>query len=132
MTVLVAHFGFSVPLTTFFLGTAAFAAVPFAAFTGYLSYFWVQDALRKRHIARAPGSFWVNLLTFLLPRKVYADHFGQTIADMRDECAALDFEGRKWQRRWISLVYHGRIVLTLCLLIVVGVLKKISKIWSAI
>lgn len=78
------------------------------------------------------GHLALLVLSLAFPKKTFEKHFAPIIADMREETNELDAEGRTVKRRYIVLVYHGSLILSVAAYIVFSVVKRAKAMWSAI
>ncbi|MBW4709582.1 hypothetical protein KX928_17485 [Roseobacter sp. YSTF-M11] len=87
---------------------------------------------KRSRIHKPAGHFANNLLSSLLPKKVFETHFAQHIADMRFEANELDAEGRLWKRRWLVVWYHCSIAYSAVMVPMLAAFKRIVGIWGSL
>lgn len=87
---------------------------------------------RKQKVHMPPGHRWARVLGWLLPKGLFDVHFAQVIADMQDEAAALDDEGKTLQRRWIVTIYHLALVWSVISFVIVVIIKRAKSLWTAL
>jgi hypothetical protein len=87
---------------------------------------------RTPRIERPPGAGVLGLLGVLVSPRAMERVFGQTVADMRQECIEAIAGNKPWDYRGAWFRGHLSIAFTVVAFLTASVLKRVVEIWKAV